>query len=344
MTKWISKDPLGEAGGWNLTAFCGNDPVNTFDALGLFDAPTHINLTISALRGLKGEWGLSDAQFFDLMRGAVEGSTFPDTQTRIPSPYGQLLPVMQDARRFDQFVDYPTDQAMKGLKYVSGGIGEAQVAAIGLVWDDYPRINHGLRNWWEHGPSFLGPALSWCSRYSRKAGALNQTHYGGQSWQHGMGDATLTAAGLQTEIITGSLSCMNGFSDCVSLGNYYDAGFALGKALHYLQDTYTPSHAQRDAKTGQITAFFDYCAQSPKLHTVEDKPRFGGPVYNVAVQQSQSLINIFLNGNPEDISGLFQLDSGVTIGDPGGFISNEQQIGPKELSSEFENVWRRSWP
>ncbi|NLC81496.1 MAG: hypothetical protein GX748_09955, partial [Lentisphaerae bacterium] len=35
VTKWISKDPLGEAGGWNLTAFCGNDPVNTFDPLGL---------------------------------------------------------------------------------------------------------------------------------------------------------------------------------------------------------------------------------------------------------------------------------------------------------------------
>ncbi|NCB44811.1 MAG: hypothetical protein EOM59_19645, partial [Clostridia bacterium] len=35
VTKWISKDPLGEAGGWNLTCFCGNDPVNQFDALGL---------------------------------------------------------------------------------------------------------------------------------------------------------------------------------------------------------------------------------------------------------------------------------------------------------------------
>jgi len=34
-TKWISKDPLGEAGGWNLTCFCGNDPVNGYDPLGL---------------------------------------------------------------------------------------------------------------------------------------------------------------------------------------------------------------------------------------------------------------------------------------------------------------------
>ena len=34
-TKWISKDPQGEAGGWNLTAFCANDPINNYDALGL---------------------------------------------------------------------------------------------------------------------------------------------------------------------------------------------------------------------------------------------------------------------------------------------------------------------
>ena len=33
--KWLTADPLGEAGGLNLTAFCGGDPVNQVDALGL---------------------------------------------------------------------------------------------------------------------------------------------------------------------------------------------------------------------------------------------------------------------------------------------------------------------
>lgn|GEM_PF-6197793 len=40
-TKWISKDPLGEAGGWNLTCFCDNDPVNGFDPLGLYGMDMH---------------------------------------------------------------------------------------------------------------------------------------------------------------------------------------------------------------------------------------------------------------------------------------------------------------
>ena len=33
--EWLIRDPLGEAGGINLTAFCGNDPINEVDPLGL---------------------------------------------------------------------------------------------------------------------------------------------------------------------------------------------------------------------------------------------------------------------------------------------------------------------
>jgi hypothetical protein len=33
--RWLSRDPMGEAGGFNLYAYCGNDPVNRHDPLGL---------------------------------------------------------------------------------------------------------------------------------------------------------------------------------------------------------------------------------------------------------------------------------------------------------------------
>ena len=33
--RWINRDPIGEDGGLNLYAFCGNDPVNKWDYLGL---------------------------------------------------------------------------------------------------------------------------------------------------------------------------------------------------------------------------------------------------------------------------------------------------------------------
>ncbi|MCH8475371.1 MAG: RHS repeat-associated core domain-containing protein [Opitutales bacterium] len=35
MSQWLSRDPMGEAGGLNLYAYTGNDPVNFADALGL---------------------------------------------------------------------------------------------------------------------------------------------------------------------------------------------------------------------------------------------------------------------------------------------------------------------
>jgi hypothetical protein len=37
--EWLIRDPLGEAGGLNLTAFCGNDPINKVDPLGLVYVP-----------------------------------------------------------------------------------------------------------------------------------------------------------------------------------------------------------------------------------------------------------------------------------------------------------------
>ena len=38
--RWLSRDPLGEAGGFNLYSNCGNDPVNKHDPLGLADWTT----------------------------------------------------------------------------------------------------------------------------------------------------------------------------------------------------------------------------------------------------------------------------------------------------------------
>jgi RHS repeat-associated protein len=35
--RWLSRDPIGEEGGFNLYAYCGNDPVNKHDPLGFAD-------------------------------------------------------------------------------------------------------------------------------------------------------------------------------------------------------------------------------------------------------------------------------------------------------------------
>ena len=40
MGRWLSRDPIGEAGGVNLYGFVGNKPICTYDFLGLFDIYT----------------------------------------------------------------------------------------------------------------------------------------------------------------------------------------------------------------------------------------------------------------------------------------------------------------
>jgi RHS repeat-associated protein len=52
--RWKSRDPMGEAGGFNLYAYCGNDPVNQHDPLGLAEldecAPSNEQITARLLQ------------------------------------------------------------------------------------------------------------------------------------------------------------------------------------------------------------------------------------------------------------------------------------------------------
>ena len=55
--KWLTKDPIGEMGGWNLYAFCGNNAVNTWDRWGQIYENKSLNETndpyLRFLSGLK---------------------------------------------------------------------------------------------------------------------------------------------------------------------------------------------------------------------------------------------------------------------------------------------------
>jgi len=50
MGRWVSRDPIGEAGGVNLVAFVGNAPVSRSDGLGLYDKDVHYYLVYLLLR------------------------------------------------------------------------------------------------------------------------------------------------------------------------------------------------------------------------------------------------------------------------------------------------------
>ena len=68
-----------------------------------------------------------------------------------------------------------------------------------------------------------------------------------------------------------------------------DHAFALGEAIHTLQDLYTPSHVVRNAQ-GQITQFQGYAEQGPGLHSKADMPKAGSPAYKKQVKLSTEFL------------------------------------------------------
>lgn len=65
--RWLSRDPLEEAGGMNLTGFVGNDPVNHYDVLGLFTTQGQAEQAKLMWAGNAVKWGA---------RGAAAGAAF----------------------------------------------------------------------------------------------------------------------------------------------------------------------------------------------------------------------------------------------------------------------------
>jgi len=45
MGRWLNRDPIGERGGLNLYGFCGSNPVNFVDSLGLLNRPDPNDIT-----------------------------------------------------------------------------------------------------------------------------------------------------------------------------------------------------------------------------------------------------------------------------------------------------------
>jgi len=119
-TKWISKDPKGEAGGWNLTAFCGCDPINNWDALGDTNEPGDFG------------WKWYDS-FLPSLADALR-SFIPD-QTRYfdaaPSPYTPKRDISGGLAEKLKYIPLPPDgnDPVAMMQYYAG-IGEYGKAAL----------------------------------------------------------------------------------------------------------------------------------------------------------------------------------------------------------------------
>jgi RHS repeat-associated protein len=335
--RFISQDSvlgdIAEPPSLHRYSYAGANPAKYIDPLGTFKLDVHMSVTIESIREQKDALGLSDKEYDALLRGAAEGSIFPDLQTRPLGgiPEGTPLETLEDVDKVVEMVTWPKRKYQEAVKIVQEKWADFEAQMIGLLWNEYPRMRKGLKNWWEHGPSFADDALKYGSKWIPEFEDLYETHYGELSWQHGMALPDEKAADVQEKLIQSVQDSMDRYKRHVQEGNYYEAGFELGKALHYLQDTHTPSHTRRDPKTGQIIAFYGYEAQSPKLHGEADKPKRSSRVTKKAIKQSQAMISHFQSGDSEGIEKLFEIDPEASTGRSGRYRSDEEQISPMEL-------------
>ena len=133
--RWLSRDPMGEAGGFNLYAYCGNDPVNRHDPLGLADE-----------KSLWGDsWGLYEPSWWEKLAAVFVGREYVNAKRdramtealggRVMSPADASRAAMEAARakyRWDE--DHGIDISDAGYQErfreeINGGLKSQGMAA-----------------------------------------------------------------------------------------------------------------------------------------------------------------------------------------------------------------------
>jgi RHS repeat-associated protein len=254
--KWINRDPIAEEGGLNLYAFCGNDPVNEVDPLGLLTPGWHLRVTGQAL----DELGFAPEKEAKFRTAILVGSVYPD----VPLPQTRWL--VGRKMRPDEILE--AVDAFNNHWLVKGYRGATATVKDYLVPDfltDNVVVND-VRDWW-NSTSIVDPAveaIAWAWP-GVKSTTMYRSHKGDLQYWHGMTGGG-TAAQMNQNLLTRMGEPIDAFK---TNPTHQDTGFAIGQVLHTIQDLYTPSHVVRNAK-GEIDRFQDYGTQSAAYHSTKD--------------------------------------------------------------------------
>jgi len=277
---WLTRDPLGYLGGGNLYEYVGGNPTGISDPLGLLTPATHARATYEAIcRAIEqGTFDVGKCDVDEFKEALVRGAINPDFAYVPAGATGIDIDWLMTFDEWNEWLGSLTEP-------IENAVWEAGKWVVSWV----PPVYNGLRwvrNWWQD-TSILEPVVEGAAEVypGITTVELYRTHFGDKAWQHAMATAGLSAKQIQDKLVGGAASFIEQFRRDLANEKCCEAAFALGQALHYLQDSWTESHTRRDAQ-GRIELFQDYSLQSPTLHARKDFLRRGTPQFEAQVARS----------------------------------------------------------
>ncbi len=173
----------------------------------------------------------------------------------------------------------------------------------GSSWPDFPGLDSTLYE------SHLGDDVFWHSMATKNPETGD--FYSPQDMQKKMVDRII-----------------DGYNDALNAKDDRTKGFEIGRSLHTLQDSFSPSHTVRgNCGTGPISQFQDYSQQDHGKHANDDVLHYANgdfpstkSSYFAAQDASQQLLEHLKNGTDPDAvqkwltSGPLALANGATVG------------------------------
>jgi RHS repeat-associated protein len=313
------KDPLS----LNLYTYCHNEPVMYVDPIGQADLLNHYQVGLDALKslGIKLDSNTQDA--------FLAGLIYPDLLglKDIASQSGNIKSYLEVKKAVGGKIDDIKKGLDEQLQKIPGyNIIKKASEVISIPGDT-------IAYWWNE-QSIVGPMLA--DNKKTKDILLIQSHYWDKSYLHAMGKTEQTAEKVRDDITKETQKRIDRYKELIKKGKNDEAYFELGQALHYLTDSWTPSHAVRDGKTGEIEMFQDYNKQDLNKHKESDNLYDTSPeLYKKVVTVCTNMIKD-TNKGTLDLSKYYKMKQGAKVD-----VSKDMKV--KKNLQILKDKWKAVW-
>lgn len=314
------------------------NPTAYVDPDGNFSVDAHSEMSEQAIKQAQQNGTLKGRDNNIMSRAATRfgvevGSTEPDLTLGGSVPYQINRNINQTMP--DEIIE---EKARKALKPASEWVGQQQEKVIKKVAPDAYDTFDKSRKAFNDSDS-IEPLANKIDKHlpglNVKQSPLYRSHYGDEQHKHVMGKGP--TKGIIKESVRGIVGQTAKYWHESQSGNDYEAGRALGNAMHTVQDSFSEGHVARGAD-GRIRKAFDFNGQSPQLHRHDDHVPANHPSRRAAIKATNEYLILAEEhrGDREGLrralnEGIFATDIDETIPQP-----NQVRVTPDEAQQKVQ--------